>query len=127
MFSSSVAGFYSWLVRLFYSFTGPVWSASFRMFCRLLLPVHSEIEKIVHRMPEILLAAKIALCGLNRCVPEQELNLLNLTAPVVTQFRTSSAQVVRCNMLQAHSFAAGSYHVPDNILRDARAPYLPLP
>jgi hypothetical protein len=43
---------------------------------RLQLPIHSEIEKVVHWMPEILLAAEIAFRGLHRCMPEQELNLL---------------------------------------------------
>ena len=55
---------------------------------RLLLRVRSEVEKIVHWMPEILLAAEIAFRGLDRCMPEQELNLLQLTTAVVTQFRT---------------------------------------
>jgi hypothetical protein len=31
---------------------------------------------------------------------------------------------VRCNVLQACSLAAGSDHVPDNVLREAAAPYL---
>src|SRR5216684_622912 len=33
-------------------------------------------------------------------------------------------QVVRCNVLQACSLAAGSDHVPDNVLREAAAPHL---
>ena len=66
---------------------------------RLLLRVRSEVEKIVHWMPEILLAAEIAFRGLDRCMPEQELNLLQLTTAVVTQFRTGPPQVVRGNVL----------------------------
>ena len=58
---------------------------------RLLPRVHSEIEKIIHWMPEILLAAEIAFRGLYRCVTEQELNLLKLTTAVVAQLRTSPA------------------------------------
>ena len=42
----------------------------------LLLRLRSEVEKIVHRMPEILFAAEIAFRRLNRCVAQQELNLL---------------------------------------------------
>ena len=34
-------------------------------------------------------------------------------------------QVVRRNVLQACSLAAGSDHVPDNVLREAAAPHLP--
>ena len=54
---------------LVYSFPDPVRQDGFHML-RLLLRVHSEIEKIVHWMPEVLLAAKIAFRGLNRCVPK---------------------------------------------------------
>ena len=35
-----------------------------------------EINKIVDRVSEILFAAEIAFCRLNRCVAQQELNLL---------------------------------------------------
>jgi hypothetical protein len=51
---------------------------------RLSLRVCSQVEKIIHGMPEILFAAEIALCRLHRCVPEQELNLLQFTATIVT-------------------------------------------
>jgi len=56
------------------------------MFGRLLW-VRSEVEKIVHRMPEILFATKIVLCGLHRCVTQQKLDLLEFTTAVVAQFR----------------------------------------
>jgi hypothetical protein len=58
------------------------------MFRLLLLRVRSEVKKIVYWMPEILFAPEIAFRGLDRCMPEQELNLLKLTTAVVTQFRT---------------------------------------
>ena len=63
---------------------------------RWLLYVGSEVEKVIHRMSEILFAAKIAFRCLNRCVSQQKLNLLNLATSVVAQLRTSSAQIVRC-------------------------------
>ena len=66
---------------------------------RLLLGVHSEVEKIVHWMPEILFAAEIALRGLDRCMSEQELNLLKLTAAVMAQLRTRSSQIMRRDVL----------------------------
>jgi hypothetical protein len=75
-------------------------------------------------MPEILFAAEIAFRCLHGCMPEQELNLLKLTAAVVTQLRTGPPQVVRCNVLEPCSLAAGSDHIPDNVLRDATAPHL---
>ena len=43
-------------------------------------PVRSEVKKIIHRMSEILFAAEIAFCRLNRCVAQQELNLLKFAA-----------------------------------------------
>lgn len=75
-------------------------------------------------MPEILLAAEIAFRGLHRCMPEQKLNLLQLTAAIMAQLRAGPPQVVRCNVLQACFLAAGSDHVPDNVLGDATAPHL---
>jgi hypothetical protein len=59
MFRSSVAAFYPLLGCSFYSIAGPGRRDRFITF-RLLLRVHSEIEKIVHWVPEILFAAKIA-------------------------------------------------------------------
>ena len=68
--------------------------------------VRSEVKKIVHRMSEILFAAEIAFRRLDRCMAQQELNLLQLAAARVAQLRTGSPQVMRCNMLQARSLAA---------------------
>jgi hypothetical protein len=96
MVRSSVAAFYSWLVSRFYSFTGR--QRRFLMF-GLLLCVRSEIEKIVHWMPEILLAAEIAFRGLDRCVPEQKLDLLQFATAIMAQLGTSSAQIMRSDML----------------------------
>ena len=44
------------------------------------LPVRSEVKKIVHRMSEILFAAQIAFRRLHGYMPQQELNLLKLSA-----------------------------------------------
>jgi hypothetical protein len=96
MFRSSAAAFYAWFLCLFYSFAG---RRDRFILLRLLPRVHPEIEKIIHWMPEILLAAEIAFRGLDRCVTEQELNLLKLTTAVVAQLRTSPPQVVRGNAL----------------------------
>ena len=64
------------------------------LILRLFLYVGSEVKKIIHGMPEILLAAEIALRGLDRCVPQQELNLLNLPTTVMAQFRASPPEIV---------------------------------
>src|SRR5215469_17441044 len=91
---------------------------------RLLLRVRSEVEKIVHWMPEILFATQVALCCLHGCMPEQELNLLQLSSTVMTQLGAAAPQIMGCNVFQACSLAAGSDHVPDHVLRDATAPHL---
>ena len=70
-----MATFYALLRALFYSFAGPVHRDRFPLV-RLLLPVRSEVEEVVNRMPEILFATEIAFRGLHRCMPQQELNLL---------------------------------------------------
>ena len=88
------------------------------------LPVLSEVKEIVYRMSEILFAAEVALRGLYRCMPQQELNLLQLATAGVAQLRTGPPQVMRCNMFQARSLAAGLDHVPHDILRDAFPPHL---
>jgi hypothetical protein len=75
MLRSSVAAFYALPECLFYSFAGPVRRDRFHIF-RLLLAIRSEVEKVVHWMPEILFAAEIAFRGLHGCMSEQELNLL---------------------------------------------------
>ena len=75
-------------------------------------------------MSEILFAAQIPLRCLNGCMPQQELNLLQLATATVAQFRAGSPQVMRRNMLQARSLAATLDHVPHDILRDAFSPHL---
>src|SRR5215467_9384730 len=84
MFRSSIAAFYRWLVCVFYNSAGSVRRDTFFRF-RLLLRIRSEVEKIIHGMPKILFTAKIVFRGLDRCMSEQELNLLKLTATVVAQ------------------------------------------
>src|SRR5690242_19550528 len=118
MFRSSVAAFYAGLAFSFYRLAGCGWRARFILFCWL-LRAHSEIEEVVHRMPEILFAAQITFGRLNRCTPQQELNLLNLAPAVVAQLRTSPAQVVRCNVVQTCFATAIPDHVPHDVLRDA--------
>jgi hypothetical protein len=87
----------------------------------------SEVKKIVHRVSEILLATEITFRGLDGCMPQQELNLLQFAAAAVAQLRTGSPQVMWCNMLQARSLAAGLDHVPYNILRDPLPPHFSCP
>ena len=81
-------------------------------------------KSAVHWVPEILFAAQIALRRLHRRMAQQELNLFQLATVAVAQLGTRPPQVMPGNMLQARSLTAGSDDVPDNILREAFAPYL---
>jgi hypothetical protein len=121
MFRSSVAAFYALPEYVFYNFASPVRRHRFHRF-RLLLRIRSEVEKIVHWMSQILFAAEIAFRGLNRCVAQQELNLLKLATAVVAQFRTGPAKVVWCNVVQTCSLTAISDDIPNNVLRDTMPP-----
>jgi hypothetical protein len=64
-----MTAFYALVACPFYRVGDPGRRDGFKAF-RLLLRVHSEVEKIVHWMPKVLFAAKIAFRGLNRCVPQ---------------------------------------------------------
>jgi hypothetical protein len=78
-------------------------------------------------MSEILFATEIAFRRLHGCMPQQELNLLQLATARVAQLRTGSPQVMRCNMLHGRSLAAGLDYVPHDILRDGFSPHLSRP
>src|SRR5579864_1870965 len=97
--SSVAAAFYPLPGRLFYT-SGAIPGDTFNIFFFLFLlrlNVLPEVKQIVYRMPEILFAAEIAFRGLHRCVPQQKLNLLQLTTAVVTQLRAGPTQVAgRC-------------------------------
>jgi hypothetical protein len=74
MVRSSVAAFYPLPRCLFYRVAGFHRGRFIIVFMRP--PGRSEVEKIVHRMSEILFAAEIAFRGLHGCMPQQELDLL---------------------------------------------------
>jgi hypothetical protein len=75
MFRSSVAAFYPLPSRLFYRI-GRFHGGGFIIVFLRAPPLCSEIKKVVDWVSEILFAAEIAFCRLNRCVAQQELNLL---------------------------------------------------
>ena len=78
-----MTAFYALPERLFYTFAGPVCRDRFIMFF-LLLRGHSQVEQIIHRMSQVLFAAKTPFCRLDRGMAEQELNLFQLAATAVT-------------------------------------------
>ena len=64
-------------------------------------------------MSQILIAAEMAFRRRDGCMPQKESNLLQLTTARVAELRIAqvSLQVMRRNMLQARSLAAGLDYV----------------
>src|SRR5580704_12750481 len=120
MARSSVAAFYPLPRCLFYRVRRCHCSGFIIVLLRPSL--RSQLKKVVHWMSEILFTAEITLRCLDRCMPQQELDLLQLATTCVAQFRAGSPQVMRRNMFQAHSLAATPDYVPHDILRDAFSP-----
>jgi hypothetical protein len=59
----------------------------------------SKPQIIVHRNLDILFGAQIPLGGLDRRMPEQELDLLEVAPVLAAQFRASPAEVVGAEVL----------------------------
>ena len=125
IFVSSVAALYAFARGCFYR-RGPFHRGGPKVR-PLLLHFRPQLETIVDRASEILLAAKIPLSRLHRRMAQQELNLLQFTTTVVAQLRAGSPQVVRRDVLQTHPLTTPPNHVKDYILRDALPPNLPRP
>ena len=90
IFTSSVAALYAFARRCFYRRRRPFHRGGLKVRL-LLLYFCPQLEAIVHRASEILLAAEIPLGRLHRRMPQQELNLLQFTTTVVTQLRACPA------------------------------------
>jgi hypothetical protein len=56
-----------------------------------------QADFVVHRISEPLLAAQVSLRGLNTYMSEQELDLIKLSACLVAQSGTGTAEIVRRN------------------------------
>jgi hypothetical protein len=80
-------------------------------------------KPVVDWLLKILLASEVSLCGKYRCVSEQKLNLFNLAAVCVTQLGTSSAKIVRSQMLKLHPFGTSPDDIPNDILGDSFSPW----
>ncbi len=115
-----MAAFYAFAKRCFYR-RRPFHHCELKVRL-LLLHFRPQLETIVYRVSEVLLAAEIPLRRLYRRMPQQELNLLQFTTTVVTQLRAGSPQVVRRDVLQTHPLTTGPNHVPNYILRDTLPP-----
>jgi hypothetical protein len=76
-------------------------------------------NSVVHCVLDLLLAAKIALRGLNRNVPKEEMDLFEFSAGHVAQPSACSTQVVRRNFLDANHLREFLDHIPDDLLRQS--------
>ena len=74
----------------------------------------SRSDLVVDRISEPLLAAQISLRGLNAYMSEQELDLLKLSACLVAQSGTGTAEIVRRNAIQTTFRGPRLYYAPDN-------------
>jgi hypothetical protein len=80
MFRSSVAAFYLLAIPHFYR-RGRLCSRGATPARPL--PFGSQVKSIIYRISQVLFAAKIPLCRLDRRMAEQELNLFQLAAAAV--------------------------------------------
>ena len=60
-----------------------------------LLHRYPQLYSIIWRVHQILLGAKVSLGRLHGCVPQQQLDLLKLSAGSAAHFRATAPQVVR--------------------------------
>jgi len=76
---------------------------------------------------QFLFASKTVLGRLNRCVPQQKLNLLELAASQVRQSCAGTAQVMRSEILDTGTFRSHFDDMPDGFKCEALAPDLSRP
>src|ERR1700730_12058527 len=81
-----------------------------------------ETEVVVDCVAQFLFATQITFGGLNRCVPKQELDLLQFTASQMAQARTSASQIMRSKVLDASALGRGFHDVPNRLWCDPAAP-----
>jgi hypothetical protein len=76
-----------------------------------------DTDAVVHGISDLLLAAKVALGGLHRDVPEQELDLFKFAASNVTQPGACAPQVMRRYLFNSDVIRKVLDHVPDDFFR----------
>ena len=70
------------------------------------------VEVVVDRHRDLLPAAKICLCGLDRGMTQQKLNLLELTSLLPTQPRAGAPHIMGAEMLDADCLRRGDNDIP---------------
>ena len=82
---------------------------------------HTQLDRIVRRMNQILLRAQISLGSLNGGVAQQHLDLLQFPAGSAAQLRAGTAQVMRRDTGNANLGRVPPEHLPDDLLAQAVA------
>ena len=81
-----------------------------------------QADVIIDGEPQPLFAAQVPLGRFHRNMPQEELDLLKLPASRVAEPRAGTPAVVRRQLGSADGVGKAFHHVPDHLLRDARAP-----
>jgi hypothetical protein len=79
-------------------------------------------DTVVHGISDLLLAAKVALSGLHRDVPEQKLDLFKFTASNVTEPGACAPQVMRRYLFNSDVLCEVLDDVPDHFFRESFSP-----
>src|ERR1700693_443137 len=82
---------------------------------------HSQLDRVIWGMNQILLGSEIALSGLYRRVPEEQLDLLKLAAGRPAELGACTAQIVWRDARNACGVGILPQHLPDDLLAQAFA------
>ena len=88
---------------------------------KTLLHRHPQLDRIVWRVHEILLRAKIPFRRLDRSVSQQQLDLLKLPTTGAAEFGASTSEIVRGDARNTGCDSVRLDELPDNLLAQALA------
>src|ERR1700676_3139858 len=80
---------------------------------------HSQPDRIIRRVHQILPRAQITLGSLDRCVAEQQLDLLKLATGCAAQLGTSAPEVMGRDSRNANLRRITTEHLPHDFLAEA--------
>jgi hypothetical protein len=83
-----------------------------------------QSQVVIHRVLQFLFTSKIVLGRLNRCVPQQKLNLFKVAASQVAQSSAGTAQVMRSEILDTGTFRSRFDDMPNGFRCETLAPDL---
>src|SRR5260370_18804534 len=92
-----------------------------QLFCQLRTCSSSQFDPVVRRMNQILLGAQVPFSGLDRCVAQEKLDLLDSTSRGATHCGETAPQVVWCNSRYACGIRIRPKGLPHDFLRHALA------